>query len=108
MLDCCASSRECCSLSSRECCSPQKEKKERKPILWKCANCFDTRSNGEWKGALVSHQLFQFCSETCRIQWLKLSNKEQLLKSPVLIFESLKTPPSRESVPPTNMPMLNI
>jgi len=89
MLDCCASSRECCS--------PRKEKKkERIPILRKCAHCFATRSNHEWKGALVSHQVFQFCSETCCIQWLELSNKEQLLKSPVLTFEL------------TNMPMLNI
>ena len=73
MLDCCASSRECCSPQKEK-----KEKKERKPILWKCAHCFDTRSNSEWKGALVSHQLFQFCSETCWVQWLKLSNKEQI------------------------------
>jgi len=61
MLDCCASSRECRS--------PHKEKKERKPILWKCAHCFDTCSNREWKGALVSHQLFQFCSEKSYNGW---------------------------------------
>ena len=104
MLDCCAASREC----------SKKDKKKRKPIQWKCAYCFDTHSKREWKGALVSHQLFQFCSEICWIQWLEVSNKEQLLKSPVLTFaldsldslDSLNsldslTPPIGEVIPPS-------